>query len=371
MRGKIREAKLRNGKSALYIDYYPPVWNPEKKVYTRREHLKLKVFDHPANEFEKKQNQVVREIAEKIFIKRMSGLVLEENNMFNRDVLEGNFFQFAKGFLNKKERMGIDVEHYKSALKYLRRMAGINLKFRQIDEHFLEKFKDYLLTSNRLNSKIKFLDSNSAGSYFNKFCNIVERAFIENYLQYNPVVKVDKIPPVETTRQYLTEEEIRLLKNTPLKDEVVYRAGLFAILTGLRFGAIQSLKWEELEYSEQLKSWYFYFVDPKPNRPIRHFISQQAVDLLGERKDGKEKVFKELTYHRTRDSLKTWLVLAGIKKDISFHCFRHTYATQLVSKGEDIFVISKMLNHKNVKTTQIYSKMPDRNKVLAANRMTI
>jgi hypothetical protein len=59
---------------------------------------------------------VAREIAEKIYIKRMSGLVLEENNMFNRDVLEGNFFQFAKGFLYKKERKNIDVEHYKSTL---------------------------------------------------------------------------------------------------------------------------------------------------------------------------------------------------------------------------------------------------------------
>lgn len=371
MRGKIRSVKLRNGKSSLYIDYYPAVWNPDKGVYTRREHLKLKVFDHPADEFQKKQNQMTREIAERIYLKRMNGLMLEENNMFNKDVLEGNFFQFAKTFLSKKLRKGTDVEHYKSALKYLHRMAGINLKFRQIDEHFLEQFKDYLLTSNTLNSKVKFLDKNSAGSYFNKFCNIVERAFIENYLQFNPVLKVDKIPPTETTRHYLTEEEIQLLKQTPIKDEVVYKAGLFAILTGLRFGAIQSLKWEELEYSEELKSWYFYFIDPKPNRPVKHFISQQAVDLLGERSNGKEKIFKELTYHRTRDSLKTWLVLAGIKKDISFHCFRHTYATQLVSKGEDIFVISKMLNHKNVKTTQIYSKMPDRNKVIAANRMTI
>jgi len=371
MRGKIREAKLRNRKSSLYIDYFPPVWNPEKKVYTRREYLKLKVFDHPNDDFQKKQNQLNQEIAEKIYLKRMNGLMLEENNLFNKDVLEGNFFQFAKSFLNKKKRKDIDVEHYDSSLKYLRRMAGINLKFRQIDEHFLEKFKDYLLTSNTLKSKIKFLDNNSAGSYFNKFCNIVERAFIENHLQFNPALKVDKIPPIETTRQYPTEEEIQSLKQTPLKDEVVYRAGLFAILTGLRFGAIQALKWKELEFSEELKSWYFYFIDPKPNRPVKHFISQQAVDLLGERRNGKEKIFKELTYHRTRDSLKTWLVLAGIKKDISFHCFRHTYATQLVSKGEDIFVISKMLNHKNVKTTQIYSKMPDRNKVIAANRMTI
>jgi len=371
MRGKIRQTKLRNGKSSLYIDYYPAVWNPDKSVYTRRENLKLKVFDHSADDFQKKQNLLNREIAEKIFLKRMKGLMLEENNLFNKDVLDGNVFQFAKSFLQKKQRKNVDVEHYHSSLKYLRRMAGINLKFRQIDEHFLEKFKDYLQTSNSLKSKVKYLDKNSAGSYFNKFCNIVERAFIENYLQYNPVLKVDKIPPVATSREYLTEEEIQLLKQTPIKDEVVYRAGLFAILTGLRFGAIQSLKWEELEYSEELKTWYFYFVDPKPKRPVKHFINQQAVDLLGERKDGKAKVFQELTYHRTRDSLKTWLVLAGIKKDISFHCFRHTYATQLVSKGEDIFVISKMLNHKNIKTTQIYSKMPDRNKVMAANRITI
>jgi len=51
------------------------------------------------------------------------------------------------------------------------------------------------------------------------------------------------------------------------------------------------------------------------------------------------------------------------------YLFRHTYATQLVAKGEDIYIISKMLNHKHVKTTQVYSKVPDRNKVNAANKI--
>jgi integrase len=114
----------------------------------------------------------------------------------------------------------------------------------------------------------------------------------------------------------LTEEEIEMLKQTPINDKVVYNAGMFAILTGLRFGAIQSLKWEELEYSKELNAWYFYFIDPKPNRPLKHFISQKAVDLLGERKSGNGKVFLELTYGRTGESLKTWLVLAGIKKNM-------------------------------------------------------
>jgi site-specific recombinase XerD len=64
--------------------------------------------------------------------------------------------------------------------------------------------------------------------------------------------------------------------------------------------------------------------------------------------------------------LKSWN-----KKENYFSLFQAYYATQLVSKGEDIYVISKMLNHKHVKTTQLYSKVPDQNKVAAANRFSI
>ena len=152
---------------------------------------------------------------------------------------------------------------------------------------------------------------------------------------------------------------------------MVYRASMFAILTGRRFRAIKSLRCNELEYSNDLASWYFYFIDPKPKRPVKHFISQQAVDLPGKRKGHNDLVFPELNYSRTRDKLRSWCQMAGIKKKITFHCFRHTYATQLVAKGEDIYIISKMLNHKHVKTTQLYSKVPDRNKVTAAHKLSI
>ncbi len=86
----------------------------------------------------------------------------------------------------------------------------------------------------------------------------------------------------------------------------ILKRSSFLVFLGLRFGAIQSLKWKELEYSNDLHSWYFYFIDPKPQRPVKHFISQQAVDLPGDRKEGNDLVFPDLNYSRTRDKLRTW-----------------------------------------------------------------
>src|SRR5450755_597791 len=112
MRGKLQERKGITGKSSLYIIYYPPVFNPVKNKYTRHEFLKLYTIDKPKNDFEKTQNKLNREIAEKILVKRLKSLMLEDHNLFNSDVLQSSFFEFAKKFILKKEQSGKDVNHY-------------------------------------------------------------------------------------------------------------------------------------------------------------------------------------------------------------------------------------------------------------------
>lgn len=68
--------------------------------------------------------------------------------------------------------------------------------------------------------------------------------------------------------------------------------------------------------------------------------------------------------------LTNWAALAGIKKHVTFHVSRHTFATMALTAGSDIYTISKLLGHSYVKTTQIYAKVVDRKKEEAVDLMS-
>jgi len=101
-------------------------------------------------------------------------------------------------------------------------------------------------------------------------------------------------------------------------------------------------------------------------------ISEQAYSLLGEPKEPNNKVFAGLNYsaHENKN-LSKWIEAAGITKDITFHCFRHTFATLQLSGGTDIYTVSKMLGHRELKTTQIYAKIIDQTKREAADKIKL
>lgn len=371
MRGKIRKKLLKSGKYSLYIDYYPPVWNPQKQVYTRREYLDLHLYANPVTSLEKKENLLYQEIAEKIFIKRMKALMLDANGLFNKDVLEGDFFTYALNFIRGKQKEKVDTTHYETVIKYLKRWVGEHFKFRDIDDRLLQKFKEHLLTTTSLKSKHLKLVQNSAASYYDKFALIVHQAFLDRYLPEDYTIRVPRISNVDTFREIIDDDELQLLLNNPIDDLLVFKSSIFALLTGCRFSALKILRWEDFHYSKILKAWYIYFIDPKPERCFKHYISQEAVDVLGKMKQGDGFVFPDLSYSRTRDKLKKWFDAVGLKDKAKFHNWRHKYATTLIESGEDIYIVSKMLNHKHIKTTQIYAQVPDANRAKAATKPTI
>ena len=73
----------------------------------------------------------------------------------------------------------------------------------------------------------------------------------------------------------------------------------------------------------------------------------------------------------THHPLKQWIAEAGIKKHITFHVSRHTFATLQVAEGTDIYTVSHLLTHANVGTTQIYADIVDKSKRDAVERIKI
>ena len=169
-------------------------------------------------------------------------------------------------------------------------------------------------------------------------------------------------------RQFLTKEELLQLSQTPCKSDVLRRAGLFSCLTGLRLSDCIRLQWENIVKLAD-GGWGMDIITKKTSTAAILPISEEALQLCGERATGQ--VFKNLTNSTVALYLKPWIKASGIEKHITFHCFRHTFATLQLAEGTDIYTVSKLLTHSNLATTQVYADVVDELKRDAAERISL
>lgn len=365
----LREKKMSGGRKSLYLDFYPPIIHPETGKPTRREFLRLEVFERPKTEMDKTQNKETRALAENIRAQRQIEIQNEQYGQMADIRREADFVTFFRQLAN--DRKASNHDNWMSALNYLEAFTGGSLKMADLDEQFCNRFRHYLLNAPSNRTKNQPLAQNSVVSYFNKFKAALKQAFKSGYLLQDLNAKVEAVKPAETHRKYLSLEELQALAKTDCDNPTLKRAALFSALTGLRFSDIQKLKWDEVRHSEA-SGYYLQFHQQKTGGAETHFISEQAFGLLGERGELTETVFHALHYSAWENvKLKRWLLAAGIAKDITFHSFRHTYATLQLSGGTDIYTVSKMLGHKDLKTTQVYAKIVDEKKKEAANKIKI
>jgi len=373
---KLRQKSISGNRQSLYLDFYPAIPHPETGEPTRREFLGLYIFDKTKKPLEKQQNKETLQLAEQIKQKRENNLNkpeiytgYEKERLKIKELGEQNFVDYFKSLADKRKASNHD--NWVSAYKYLETFTKGNLTFTNLNEKFCTEFKEYLLNTKSNKSVKTTLATNSAVSYFNKLKATMKQAYKDGYLQTDLNARIEPIKQAETQRNFLTLEELNSLVKTDCNNPLLKRAALFSALTGLRFSDIKNMTWSEIEYIEG-NGYFIQFKQQKTKGVEMMPISEQAYSLLGERKEATDKVFKGLTYSAYENKhLYQWIGAAGITKDITFHCFRHTFATLQLSKGTDIYTVSKMLGHRELKTTQIYAKIIDQTKREAADRIKL
>jgi integrase len=268
--------------------------------------------------------------------------------------------------LEERYNTGSNYDNWFSALRYIKLYSNNEIKFKDLTPEFVEGFKNYLLTAKVPGRGVK-LSQNSCVSYFNKFRAAINNAFELRKLEDNPVKRVKSIKQAEANRQYLTVEELKRLKKTDCKSEILKQAFLFSCLTGLRWSDVNNLKWKDIERSKKLGT-RIIFRQVKTDGQEYLPINEQALEYLPDKGKPDDRVFEGLKYSAEMNiKLAQWVLKAGITKTITFHCARHTNAVLLLSNGVGIETVSKMLGHRDLKTTQIYAKVVDEMKQRAVN----
>ncbi len=366
----LRNKKLAKGKLSLYLDYYPEIINPKTGKPTRREFLKLQIFENPRNELEREHNSTQVQLAEQIRAKRLIDIRNKEYGLEEHMDLDINFYNFFASIVEEYYNNGSKGNYHcwKSSLVYWGKYIGKSLNSKQLLPYHVEKYREFILSTKTLRSKDRELTRNTASTYYKNFINVLKRAHKKKLLASNLAEDAVYIKEEETYRDYLTEEELQKLSKTPCTLSTLKRMAFFSVMTGLRFSDIINLEWKNI-FQDKSQGYYIKLKEQKTGNIQNHFIPDNAYSLLIKEGTTEGKVFQNIKYTQITRPLKEWLDAAGINKKISFHNFRHTYATLQLSKGTDIYTLSRMLGHKNVSTTQIYGKVMDKQKIEASKRL--
>tara|TARA_R110000765_G_scaffold339849_1_gene429952 strand:- start:1210 stop:2364 length:1155 start_codon:yes stop_codon:yes gene_type:complete len=374
MKIHLRKKKLKSGKISLYLEYYKgntKTPGGKRKILRDFEYLDLYLFPNPETPEEKKKNKENLELADQIFTIRKAELYQGKYNIQNDKKGKVGFLEFYEEKKEERYKSKGNYDNWDAAQKHIEAYCPSHITLNDVDVNFIKGFKKYLDTVAVTKSK-KNLSQNTKHTYFNKFKACLNAAFEEGYLKENYIKKVKGFTMGESTREYLTADELQKLASTHCKLPLLKSAFLFSALTGIRWSDVNKMKWSEVRDegmdSENTPIFRIVFQQKKTEGVEYLYISQQARVLLGERKDSEERVFKGLRYSAHMNlQLLRWCMFAGIKKHITFHSARHTNAVLLLENGADIYTVSKRLGHREIRTTEIYAKIIDQKMKEAAN----
>lgn len=222
-----------------------------------------------------------------------------------------------------------------------------------ISTQHIEQYKSYLLTERKLKEK-------SINNYLSILSCCLKSALESEILKAIPKIKLLKVPPQKY--DYLTEAETELLLQHArgLWHDMI----LLAVRTGLRFGELIALQWDDINFKAKTLTVSRNLVrgimgSPKNNRSRIIPLTPSVIEMLHARERISLYIFHNrkvnpLRYNDCRDSLHEACKRAEIRI-INWHVLRHSFASHLAAKGVSIFSIKELLGHSDIRMTMRYS----------------
>lgn len=254
--------------------------------------------------------------------------------------------------LESYKRYGVSFNHLRRFLRTKYNLSDIS--FQALDYSFVEAFDFYL----RVQLKFK---PNTIVGIIGHLKIIIKRAINEGIITRDPFAGFSLVgEPLQP--KSLTKQELHKIMTTPLDTPNRYLVRdmfLFSVFTGISFSDIRNLTYSNLMQAED-GAWWIHSKRRKTGTefhvPLLELPLQIIEKYRGLNKDGK--MFVMLSCSKTNGNLKKIAQICGIKRNITYHQGRHSYASLItLSQGVPMETVSRMLGHRDLRATRIYAQV--------------
>jgi integrase len=286
---------------------------------------------------------------------RNSKMLLEVFDYHNTQMRELVDIDFAAGTM---ERYETARSHTKDFIKWKYGLEDLDIN--KLNYEFVTDMEFYFKTERKC-------CHNTAMKYISNVKKVVNICIKNGWLQHDPFFGY-KLVKKEVIREILSEEEIAAVYSKVFPTErlnLVKDIFIFSCYTGLAYADIEKLKRSEIIIGIDGDKWVST-TRQKTDSASRIPLLPIALEILEKYKNhprclNQDLLLPILSNQNMNGYLKEIADLVGIEKRFTFHCARHTFATTVtLTNGVPIETVSKMLGHRNLKTTQHYAKIIDR-----------
>ena len=262
------------------------------------------------------------------------------------------------------------IRHYKVTQRYLLKFLVDKYKtddiyLTKLDYAFIKNF-EFFLKSYEPKDHQKKMGHNTAMKHLQRLRKMLTMAYHHEWIDKDPFIRF-KSSYVKNRREFLAQYELEQLEDFSSSLErldIVKNMFLFACYTGLSYIDVAKLNIDNIETDLDGQQW-IKTKRQKTSIELRIPLLNKARRILLKYQDhprvsGRNRLLPTLSNQKTNSYLKEISDFCGIKKNLTFHVARHTFATTItLTNGVPIETVSKLLGHTKLATTQIYARVVD------------
>lgn len=320
------------------VKVYAGQWKDRSMVTGRMDAFSLNErINLVSNEIKEYINNIIKERKEFSFEKLRQAM--------QGGITQTSFLDFMEKRIEERSISEMTKRHHRSELKKLREFGKI-VNFDDWTAENLTFFDEYI--------KRAGIKQSTVHSVHKCIKTYVKEAKRFGLLKENPYEDFVVKRGNELTRKYLTGSEIQKIATCKIMDNSISQVRdcfLFCCYTGLAYSDLAKFNWRSVW--EENGGYVIHDTRTKTDTNYNITILPPAMEIL------KKYNFKlpVITNQQYNMRLKVLASYAGINKRLTSHVGRHSFATWALSSGVPLPVVSKMLGHKKISTTEIYAKV--------------